>query len=100
MSEQKDLVLSVVVPLHNEASGLDDFHASLEIAVNKAAQEDYEIVYCDDGSTDTTAEIVKKLHSKNPHIKLIKLSRHFGKENALSAGIAEARGQAILTIDG
>ncbi len=100
MSVQKDLVLSVVVPLHNEASGLEAFHASLEAAVKKAAPEDYEIIYCDDGSTDTTSAIIKKLHTTSPLIKLIKLSRHFGKENALSAGIAEARGQAILTIDG
>ncbi|HSX53094.1 MAG TPA: glycosyltransferase family 2 protein [Patescibacteria group bacterium] len=99
MSEQENLILSVVVPLHNEADGLLAFNTSLETAA-KTAAENYEIIYCDDGSTDDTAGLVKKLRSDNPRIKLIKLSRHFGKESALSAGIAEANGQAILTIDG
>ncbi len=98
MSEAK--TLSVVVPVFNEADGLADFDHSLKTVIKKLVGEDWEIIYVDDGSEDDTAEIVRNLHTADPKIKLIKLSRNFGKENALLAGIAAASGEAILTIDG
>ena len=92
--------MSVVVPVHNESAGLLEFHKSLTEAVQQAAKDSYEILYCDDGSDDDTPQLVKEFHNSDGLVKLIKLSRNFGKENALSAGIAEASGQAILMIDG
>jgi len=92
--------LSVVVPVHNEAAGLQTFHDSLLKSVKVAVKESYEIIYCDDGSSDATAKLVRGWAGRNTKIKLLRLSRNFGKENTLSAGIATAHGQAILMIDG
>lgn len=92
--------LSIVVPVYNESAGLESFHISLVKTLQSLAANDYEIIYCDDGSTDNTAEIVRKLRGNDTHVKLIKFSRNFGKESALSAGIAEATGDAIITLDG
>jgi glycosyltransferase involved in cell wall biosynthesis len=92
-------LLSVVVPIYNEEAGLAAFHKSLLAAI-KGVGEDFEIIYVDDGSTDNGAGLVRQWHKQSPNIKLLKLSRNFGKENALSAGISAAEGQAVLTIDG
>ncbi len=100
MAESKEFLLSVVVPLYNEAGGLNDFHQALVKEVRSVSSNSYEIIYCDDGSKDETAEIVRELHVQDPKVKLIKLSRNFGKENALSAGIAQASGKAIMMLDG
>ncbi len=94
-----NLQLSVVVPLFNEAAGLANFHASLTQA-SRGITDNYEIIYCDDGSDDNTSVLVRKWHQDNPAVKLIRLSRNFGKENALAAGIAAACGKAIIMIDG
>lgn len=100
MSDSDKFMLSVVVPIFNEADGLLKFHKSLLEQVNIAASNNYEIIYCDDGSQDSGATIIQDLHADNKQVKLIKLSRNFGKENALSAGIHAAKGDAIITIDG
>ncbi|HEY5153038.1 MAG TPA: glycosyltransferase family 2 protein [Candidatus Saccharimonadales bacterium] len=100
MAKSSDLLLSVVVPLLNEGAGLPAFHKALLDSVISIAPHAYEIIYCDDGSTDGTDKLVKQWHGHNPRIKLIKLSRNFGKENALSAGIGAARGQAVMMVDG
>src|SRR5581483_1008111 len=91
--------LSIVVPVYNEAAGLGVFHQSL-IAVLQAMDTEYELIYCDDGSTDNTAELVRQWHADDKRVKLIQLSRNFGKESALAAGLAAASGDATITIDG
>lgn len=93
-------VLSIAVPLHNESEGVQAFHSQLQHMASRQTNDSYEIIYCDDGSTDATAHIVQELCAKNPRIKLLKLSRNFGKENALSAAIHQATGQAVLMLDG
>jgi polyisoprenyl-phosphate glycosyltransferase len=100
MLKNKGCRLSVVVPVRNESSGLQQFHEQLIDIVEQSAKDSYEVLYCDDGSTDGTSELIRKFHASNPRVKLIKLSRNFGKENALSAGIETAGGQAILMLDG
>ena len=92
--------ISIVVPLYNESRGLQSFHTNLVAELNKLSSYNFEIIYCDDGSTDHTAEAVKGLNFDDFKIKLIKLSRNFGKENALTACIAQAHGDAIIMIDG
>lgn len=101
MSETRQAnLISVVVPIYNESQGLKAFHTNLLKAVATSKSKKFEIIYVDDGSTDLTAELIANFHRKNSNIKLIKFSRNFGKENALSAGIKHATGQAIITIDG
>lgn len=92
-------LLSVVVPALNEGGHLARLHEELAAELRRLAGSDFEIIYCDDGSTDNTAELVTGWHAADPRVKLIKFSRNFGKESALTAGIAEASGQAIITID-
>lgn len=91
--------LSVVVPLFNEAGGLSDFHKSL-VEQLVALGTDFEIIYVDDGSSDKSSELIRSWHASDDRVKLIKLSRNFGKENALTAGIAQANGDGVLIIDG
>jgi polyisoprenyl-phosphate glycosyltransferase len=98
MRTEKALLLSVVVPVYNEAGGLAEFNGSLNAELKKL-KSDYEVIYCNDGSTDKTAELIKGFGSKNPRIKMLSFSRNFGKEIATTAGIHKAGGQAILTLD-
>jgi glycosyltransferase involved in cell wall biosynthesis len=92
--------LSAVVPLYNEGAGLTNFHALLVGALEKSVGSSYEVLYCDDGSQDDTVKVIEELRRDNLRLKLVKLSRNFGKESALAAGIALARGEAIIMIDG
>lgn len=92
-------VVSVVIPVFNETEGLPSFHAAL-IDVLETLQCDFEVIYCNDGSTDETASLILGWHDSDKRVKLISLSRNFGKENALTAGLAVARGQAVITLDG
>ncbi len=91
--------LSIVVPLHNEADGLREFHKSLVAVLGKLSYQ-YELIYVNDGSTDDTDDILNELRSQNSNVKILRLSRNFGKESALSAGIAAAHGQAVIMLDG
>jgi dolichol-phosphate mannosyltransferase len=99
MAIQTHKKISFVVPIFNEAQNIVDFNKSL-IEVISPNYSNFEIIYVDDGSTDTTNKIVTDLASKNRDIKLISLSRNFGKENALTAGINYATGDAVMMLDG
>jgi polyisoprenyl-phosphate glycosyltransferase len=100
MTKVPDYIVSVVVPVYNEGAALPAFHKSLAKALQQSVQESYEIIYCDDGSTDDTSQLVSTWHAADPRVTLISFSRNFGKESALSAGIAAARGAATLMLDG
>ena len=94
-------VLSLVIPVYNEADGLVDFHTSLiNVLTSLKPQLSYEIIYCDDGSSDDSTAVLSAIADKNEAVKTILFSRNFGKESALSAGITYATGEAIITIDG
>lgn len=93
-------LISFTIPLYNEAAGIADFHAQLEKMAINATDDSYEIIYCNDGSSDQTGDVVRKICRSNPRVTLIQLSRNFGKESALSAAIHQAHGQAILMLDG
>jgi glycosyltransferase involved in cell wall biosynthesis len=92
-------LLSVVVPLYNESAALAHFHESLVGVLHDSVGQDYEVVYCDDGSIDNTADIVRRLHEDDSRIKLVSFTRNFGKEIATTAGMVQAKGDAIITID-
>ncbi len=98
MSSRIQPVLSVVIPVYNEAAGIEKFHASL-IAVLKDAPLTYEVLYIDDGSLDASAKVITGFHEADPHVRVLKLTRNFGKEIATTAGIHAARGDAILMLD-
>lgn len=93
-------VLSIVVPVFNEAENIQTFYDFLKPIAQKTTRGRYEIIYVDDGSTDGTIALIAELRKKNKKVRLLSLSRNFGKEIAMAAGIAEASGEAIMTIDG
>jgi glycosyltransferase involved in cell wall biosynthesis len=95
--------LSIVVPVYNEAAGLARMHGRLvDIAQRLAAARSLscEIVYVDDGSRDGTLAIARDLPAAGVDVQVISLSRNFGKEAALLAGLDHARRGAVLFIDG
>lgn len=100
MAKLDNRLISIVVPIFNESAGLVSFHTALVAALQAIDGISYEILYCDDGSRDNTTDIVRDLHTANDKVRLIALSRNFGKEYALTAGICEAKGEAIILIDG
>lgn len=91
--------LSVVVPTYNEQDVIAAFHTRL-VAVLDGLDLEAEIIYVDDGSSDATARIITELRSTDDRVALLALSRHFGKEAALSAGLDHACGDAVVVIDG
>ena len=92
-------VLSVVVPCYNEAAGIETFHARL-VPVMDAVGEPWEVVYVNDGSRDATLARLRAIASADRRASLIDLSRNFGKEIALTAGLDHARcSGGVIIID-
>ena len=91
-------LLSIIVPMYNEAGGLEVFFERV-IASLRQVTEDWEIICVNDGSRDDTLAQLKNWHSREPRIKVISLSRNFGKEAALTAGLHHAAGDAVIPID-
>jgi len=98
MNKLSQPVLSVVVPVYNEAAGVAQFHAKL-MAVLEGLAVSYEVVYVDDGSLDGSNRVITGFTAANAHVRLLALTRNFGKEAATTAGIHAACGSAILIID-
>jgi len=90
--------LTVVVPAYNESEGLRDFHARLA-AVFDGLDLDCEVLYIDDGSRDDTWAVMSALREADPRVSTLKLSRNFGKELALTAGLDHAEADAVVVID-
>ncbi len=96
--QKKPKLLSIVVPALNESEVIEEFYDRLSIAMN-AIQQNYEIVFINDGSQDDTLSIMKRLQDKHGTITIVDLSRNFGKEIATTAGIDTAKGDATVIID-
>jgi len=92
-------LLSIIVCVYNEALVLRQFFARLLPVVEDIAPGDYELVFIDDGSTDDSLSILMQMAEANPRLRVVELSRNFGKEAALTAGIEYAAGQAVIPID-
>jgi polyisoprenyl-phosphate glycosyltransferase len=91
-------VLSIVAPAYNEASNLAAFVAAI-IPVLESIGETFEVVFVNDGSRDDTLGLLAAAASQDARIKVVSLARNFGKDIALSAGLAHATGQAVIPID-
>jgi glycosyltransferase involved in cell wall biosynthesis len=92
-------MISIVIPIFNEEENLQNLYTRLTNAAPKW-KEDYEIVLVDDGSRDNSLKIMKSFAEKDSHIRVVKLSRNFGHQPAISAGIQVAKGDAIIIMDG
>ena len=97
-------LISIVVPVYNEEESVGHFAAAIRAAITESwpageIAPRFEIVFVDDGSRDATAAILKAMCRVNHTIKLVSLSRNFGKEAALSAGLKAATGDAVIPMD-
>ncbi len=90
-------MLSVVVPVFNEHEALPELRARLTQAL--ASLGPYEIVIVDDGSTDSSWEVMCALAQEDRHLRLLRLSRNFGHQIAITAGLDAARGDAVVLMD-
>ncbi|MBF0138255.1 MAG: glycosyltransferase family 2 protein [Magnetococcales bacterium] len=91
-------LLSLVVPMHNEEESLDLFFETVTPILQKITSQ-YEIVCVNDGSKDNTLNKLRAVHARNSRVKIIDLSRNFGKDLALTAGIDHATGHAVIPLD-
>ena len=89
-------LLSIIIPVYNEA---DNIHLLYDELLPYCANE-YEVIFVDDGSTDNTLAVIENIVNKNNHYKCISLSRNFGHQNALMAGMEHAAGDNIIIMDG
>ncbi len=96
MTDRRLDLLSVVAPVLDEASILEVFHKRLADALDGL---DWELVLVDDGSTDDTAEVIDRIANADIRVRGVILSRNFGYQAAMSAGIDHAVGDAVVTID-
>lgn len=91
--------LSVVVPCYNEEENLNDFYVEMKKAIIQSGVKSYEIILVDDGSKDQSWPIIQNLCAFDSFVKGVKLSRNFGHQAALTAGLIEARGEYVFIID-
>jgi glycosyltransferase involved in cell wall biosynthesis len=92
------LQISVVIPACNEQGNIQPLFMQID-KVMQSLRLTYEVIFVDDGSTDNTAAEVAELHQEFPQAKLISLSRNFGQQFALTAGMDYASGQAVISMD-
>ena len=91
-------LISVVVPAYNEEESVFEFHRRLS-AVFAQLDHELEVIYVNDGSQDRTFETLYAMHIQDHRIKISDLSRNFGKETAMTAGLDHAKGDAVIVID-
>lgn len=90
--------ISVIVPLYNEEESIPELYAWIE-RVMKAHDYTFEVIFVNDGSTDSSWQIIEDLHNKSEHVKGIKFRRNYGKSPALYCGFKEAQGEVVITMD-
>lgn len=93
-----DFRLSLVVPAYNEEEAVGPFMERV-VPIVERTTPDYEIVWVNDGSLDRTVLLLRLMQRVNPHVRIVDLSRNFGKEAALSAGLEYATGDAVIPLD-
>ena len=92
-------MLSVVVPIYNEEENIFPFHAALGAAL-ESIHEPAEVVFVNDGSRDSSLERLLQIQGRDPRVTVVELSRNFGHQSALTAGLSVARGDAVVLMDG
>ena len=92
------LDVSVVIPMYNEEDSLRELFAQI-VRVLAELEKRFEVIFIDDGSTDTSAEIVKELNAQDARAKLIEFRKNYGKAAGLAAGFDMAQGEFVITMD-
>ena len=89
--------ISVVVTVYNEAATIEELYRRTTAAL---AAEDYELIFVDDGSTDGGFAVLERLHEADPRVRAVRFKRNAGQHPAMHAGLARARGEIVVTMDG
>ena len=92
-------MISVVVPIFNEEENISPFHQAIANALN-TTHEEWEVVYVNDGSRDSSLSLLQELQANDPHVVVADLSRNWGHMGAISAGLKVASGDAVVLMDG
>ena len=92
-------IISVVVPVMNEAESIEAFYERTSAMLRTMDPADYELIFVEDGSRDRTYDILSSFAAVDPRVRIIKFSRNFGHQVAITAGIDIARGDCIVVID-
>lgn len=92
-------MVSIVVPVYNEQLNIEKFYEEATKAIS-ALELDYEIIFVDDGSSDSTPLILSRLTQQDEHVRALILARNFGHQLAITCGMDNACGDAVITMDG
>lgn len=92
-------LISVILPVYNESASLDEFFLRLKKITMAEQQYEFEFIFVDDGSDDNSLEKLVDLKNQNTNVKILELTRNFGKEMALTAGLLEVKGEACIILD-
>jgi glycosyltransferase involved in cell wall biosynthesis len=91
--------ISVVIPVYNEAASLRELYARAVESLHQAGRS-FELIFVDDGSTDSTFGELERLHAADGRVRVVRLKRNFGQHAAMHAGLVRARGDVLVTMDG
>ena len=91
--------ISVIVPMYNEELVIEECYKRLKENITKLKKYDYELIFINDGSKDKTLEKIKELAKQDTNLKIVSFSRNFGHQAAVTAGLKEVTGDAIVIID-
>jgi dolichol-phosphate mannosyltransferase len=98
-AEELSMLLSIVVPCYNEAAVVTEFHRRIVAVCAGIADSEFELIYTDDGSVDETPVILRQLQASDERVRVVALSRNFGHQVAVSAGLEHAAGDVAVIID-
>lgn len=96
MGEQ---TISIIIPMYNEAANLPPLYSELKLCLARLKKYRFEIIFVDDGSRDDSADVARRLAKRDRRLRVLELSRNFGKEPAMTAGLRAAKGDAAVIID-
>lgn len=95
----RDAKLAFVLPVFNEEATLPPLYQALKVEIDRLKPSDYEIVFVNDGSVDGSLEVLRQLRRQDPCVKFVGLSRNFGHQPAINAGIDRADGDVVILMD-
>jgi dolichol-phosphate mannosyltransferase len=93
------MFVSYVLPVYNEQDGIQHFHDALTSALSERPEVTYELVYVNDGSADGSLALLRDLAKNDPRVRVLDLSRNFGHQIAITAGLDQATGDAVIIMD-
>lgn len=96
MGEQ---TISIIIPMYNEAPNLQPLYNEIKLSIARLKRYRFEVIFVDDGSKDDSAKVARRLARRDRRLRVLELSRNFGKEPAMTAGLHAATGDAALIMD-